>query len=96
MVGHFKFLADFLSNHHPIKYTHSNAMYEHAPGGFCMKNPSCCRKRELAVCLAPGVRLSKLNVSAGQTDLEASEDGVRYKLDENKTGPLASLRDFVE
>ena len=96
MVGHFKFLAHFLYNHHSIKYTHSNAICEHAPGGFCVKNPSCRRKRELAVCLAPEVRLSKLNVIAGQTDLEASEDGVRYKLSKNKTGPLALLRDFVD
>ena len=64
MVGHFKFLAHFLSNHHLIKYTHFNAMCEHALGGFCVKNPLCRRKRELAVCLALTVRLSTLDASS--------------------------------
>ena len=38
MVGHFKYLTDFLSNHYLIKYTHSNAMFEHAPGVFLCEN----------------------------------------------------------
>ena len=51
---------------------------------FCVKTLLCRRKRGLAVCLAR-VRLSKLNVSAGQTDPEASEDGVRYNLCESRS-----------
>ena len=38
MVGHFKYLTDFLSNHYLINYTHSNAMFEHAPGVFLCEN----------------------------------------------------------
>ena len=80
MVGHFEFLARFLSNRHLVNYLHSNTMCEHAPGGFCVKN-LCRRKRDLAVCHALRVRLNALDARPTR---RRPKMRVRNKLSRNK------------